>query len=175
MTSAERHNLIELYRSGPSLVEQCLAAVPAESLDYSPGPQRWSIRQIVLHIVDSDISSFMRLRKPVAEPGTQVPVYDEEKWARALHGDDMSLETALALFRAHRTYNCEFLGAVTDDEWKQEVDHPERGSMSLDDVLNLYARHPTWHIDHIKRTLDTWQRHQAGEEIDPDISLWVAP
>ena len=175
MTLAEREKLLELYKAGPDLVESCLGLIPSGAIDYSSGPERWSIRQIVLHVIDSDINSNMRLRKPVAEPGSEVPIYNQDLWAQHLHASAIPIETALALFRAFRAYNNAYFAAVTDKEWSQTVIHPEWRTVTLEFVLHVYANHPTWHIDHINRTHEVWSRAEAGEVIDPNVSLWVPP
>ena len=175
MTRTEREKLVELYKSGAEMVRSCLDSIPSGAIDYSAGPERWSIRQIVLHIVDSDINGNMRLRKPLAEPGSEVPVYNQGLWAERLHSDAISIETALALFGAFREYNNAYFAAVTEQEWSQTIIHPEWGTVSLQDVLHIYANHPGWHIDHINRTHEVWKRAEAGEVIDPNVSLWVPP
>lgn len=175
MTHEKRQELLDLYRNGADLLESCLSEVPEEAMHYKAGPERWSVHQIAFHVVDSDINSFMRLRKPVAEPGASVPVYDQDVWAECLHAGSMSRETALGLFRAYRAYNYEYLSAVSEKEWTQSIVHPEYGEMTLGNVLDLYANHVLWHTDHIERTVNAWRRSKAGETVDPGESLYVGP
>lgn len=175
MTKAERVKLLELYSAGPDLVASCLDSISKGAFDYSSGPERWSIRQIVFHIVDSDINGNMRLRKPLAEPETEVPIYNEELWVQRLHVDAIPIDSTLDLFRAFRTYNAAYFEAIAEDEWLQTVIHPEWGRVTLEYVLHVYANHPGWHIEHINRTHEVWKRAEAGEVIDPTVSLWVPP
>ena len=83
------------------------------------------------------------------------------------------LAVALELFQTFRSYNGAFFKAVDEAEWDQTFSHPERGEMTLTSALWLYANHPIWHIDHISRTADAWNRFRSGETIDPDESYWV--
>jgi len=173
MDKTKREELRELYRSGPERLEACVASVPEEALGYKPGPERWSVHQIVLHVVDADLNSFMRLRKPLAEPGSSVPVYDQDMWADRLHAESIPIHVAFSLFRAFRAYNEAFMDAVTEPEWSMTIKHPERGEITLENVLDIYANHPLWHIDHINRTVDAYNRTRAGESIDPNVSLYT--
>lgn len=175
MARRDRDGLLDLYRRGPELLEDAMGPVPPEAMDYSWGSGRWSIRQILIHVVDADIVGFLRLRKPLAEPGAGVPAFDQEAWAARLHCEAMPSRTALGLFRAFREYNLAYFAVVSESEWQASVVHPERGVMTLEDALRLYANHPLWHIDQITRSLDVWRRADAGEVIDPSYSAWTPP
>lgn len=175
MSDNTRSELIDLYRRGPDLLAAALAPIPQEARGFEPGGSRWSIHRIVIHIVDADLAGFMRLRKPVAEPGATVSGYSQEAWAAKLHPESIATEAALELLRAYRSYNLAYLAALSEAEWSGTVLHPERGEITLEAVLAMYARHPGLHIDHIERTYAAWQRVQAGEQLDPNESFWVPP
>lgn len=175
MSGTTRSQLIDLYRRGPDLLAAALEPIPPQARTFEPGGSRWSIHRIVIHIVDADLVGFVRLRKPVAEPGATVAGYSQEAWAAKLHPESIALEAALELLRAYRSYNLAFFAAVTETEWSETVVHPQRGQITLEAVLAMYARHPGLHIDHIERTYAAWQRVQAGEQLDPNESFWVPP
>jgi uncharacterized damage-inducible protein DinB len=40
----------------------------------------WSARQVIHHVADSEAQSYARLRRLIAEPGTQIQGYDEAGW-----------------------------------------------------------------------------------------------
>ena len=67
-----------------------------------------------MHVVDADLAGFMRICKPVAEPGDGVPAYSQEAWAAKLYPESIAIDTAIGLLRAYRAYNLAFFSAVTD-------------------------------------------------------------
>ncbi len=42
--------------------------------------ESWSARQVIHHVADSEAQSYARLRRLIAEPGTQIQGYDEAGW-----------------------------------------------------------------------------------------------
>ena len=49
----------------PGVAEALLKITP-EELDFKPGPKRWSVREIVHHLADSEMTAAVRLRLLVA-------------------------------------------------------------------------------------------------------------
>jgi DinB superfamily len=171
METKNRTDLINLYKNGPELLDSCLQSIPGEALEYKAGPDRWSIHEIVVHIIDSDINSFLRFRKAIAEPGDNVPVYDENQWIKKLFSPKMEIPFLLELLHVYRRYTGILLDTVGEDAWIGRIIHPENGEMTLDDVLNLYAAHIPVHIRQIQNTVDAWNTSRKGEYVDPDKSL----
>ena len=67
MLADERKKLIALYRDGYATVAEALLKITPEELDAKPGPGRWSVREIVHHLADSEMTSAIRLRLLLAE------------------------------------------------------------------------------------------------------------
>ena len=62
MLAEERKKLIELYRGGYATVAEALLTITPEELDVKPGPGRWSVRDIIHHLADSEMTAAVRLR-----------------------------------------------------------------------------------------------------------------
>jgi hypothetical protein len=74
---------------------------PRASSTPAPGPGRWSAREIVHHLADSEMTAAIRLRRLLAEERPAIQGYDQEEFARRLHYDRPH-EASLELFRAVR-------------------------------------------------------------------------
>jgi hypothetical protein len=171
MTVDERNTLIVLYKEGPEKLRICLSTIPVEGFEYKPGPERWSIHEIVVHIIDSDLNSLMRFNGTIAEAGRELPVYNQELWVAKLFTPQKTVPLCLNLLEAFREYNGILLDSVKEGDWKNSVVHPERGVITLEKVLQMYTNHIHDHIKQIEKTHDTWQKQQRGEYVDPDRSL----
>ena len=99
-------------------------------------------------------------------------MYDEDAWARLLPYHELPTDLALDLLETYRRYTYEYLARVSEDTWESTILHPESGTMTLHDVLRLYANHIDEHIRQIDLTVDAWQRHQRGEPVDTSVSFW---
>ena len=85
---------IEQYRGGVAAVELALAGITDDELDRAPAGE-WSPRMVVHHLADSETSSYLRLRKLLAETDPVLQGYDEAEWARraALRSADRSVRS----------------------------------------------------------------------------------
>jgi hypothetical protein len=134
-------------------------------MHWKPGPAKWSIHQIVVHLVDSEVNGYIRCRALVAEPGKTVMAYDQDHWANDLEYESQDLEESLELFRLLRRSTHRLLEAIPDSAWNHTIHHPERGMMMLDDWLQSYASHVPLHLGQINRNMKEWRVVEQGSEV----------
>jgi hypothetical protein len=149
MQPEERNQLIAQYTDGYRAVsEALLKATPAE-LDAQPAPGKWSARQIVHHLADSEMTAAVRFRLLLAEDKPAIKGYDQDRFAERLHYDRPH-EASLELFRAARASTAELMGCLTEADWLREGSHSEVGRFGLDTWLKIYAPHAHRHADQIR-------------------------
>ena len=64
----EISDLLERFRRGPELLAMVLTGVFGEEEDFIPEPGKWSIRQIIAHLADSEMVCAHRMRQ-IITPG----------------------------------------------------------------------------------------------------------
>lgn len=108
---------------------------------YAPG--KWDARHILAHLADNELAAGFRLRQMVAGVGVVQP-YDQDVWAtRYVRADPaLSLET----FRALRAWNLALYAGFSLEDWLTEVQHPERGLVSVDVMVRMLAGHDLNHL-----------------------------
>jgi DinB family protein len=158
MTREERNKLIESYgQAYPALLE-ALKEFPKEMWQWKPAPNKWSVHEIVVHIADSEANSHVRCRRFIAEPGSGVYGYDENKWADKLNYHAQSTEDALELFKWLRKTTYDLIKTVDDQTWQTAtVHHSENGLMHFEQWLIIYEEHVPVHIRQMKRNLEAWK------------------
>lgn len=149
MDAAQRRDLISRYRQGAAAVDDALAGSSDEELDRVP-PGGWSARMVVHHLADSETSSYLRLRKLLAEDDPQLQGYEEVRYAQVLHYD-RPIERSLAVFQAVRASSGELLDLLSDDDWTRAGTHSGSGTYSVEDWLTIYADHAFAHAHQITR------------------------
>jgi hypothetical protein len=149
-----RQKLIDAYKDGYRVVAEALAGAPDDELDGSPGEGRWTARQIVHHLADSEMTSAIRLRLLIASPNPNIVGYDQEEFARKLYYDDRPIEASLDAFNAARRSTAEILDRLTEAEWLREGTHTEHGRYTVYKWLELYAAHAHAHADQILAARD---------------------
>lgn len=172
MTNPERQSKIAAYGAAHERLLGALRQFPKEMWRYKPGPERWSIHEIIVHLADSEANSYVRCRRFVAEPGGRVLGYDENRWGDALNYHGQDPEDALELFRLLRRMSYELVKDLPDAVWSNTVDHSENGIMSMDDWLGIYTDHVTQHIQQMQATHAAWLAEKKGQRPDPERSLF---
>jgi hypothetical protein len=157
MTHDERTVLIESYGRAYDDLVAALDEVPREMWLFKPAPEKWSVHEVIVHIADSEANSYVRCRRFIAEPGTSVMAYDENKWASALRYHDQSADDALELFRLLRASCHSLIRDLPESVWANTIEHPENGTMTFDDWLRTYERHIPVHVAQIRRNVAAWE------------------
>jgi hypothetical protein len=150
MDHATRRKLIDQYRDGYRVVTEALGGARGPELDTPPAPGKWSARDIVHHLADSEMTSAVRLRLLVASDHPQITGYDQDEFARRLHYDTRSLHASLAAFQAARLTTAEILERMTEEDWQREGTHSESGRYTVERWLEIYAAHAHGHADQIR-------------------------
>jgi len=149
MTPTERHALIEQYANGYQAVLEALAGATEAELDARPGPGRWSAREIVHHLADSEMTSAIRLRRLLVEADPLIQGYDQDAFARRLFYD-RPIGASLDAFRAARASTVEILRRMNDADWARSGRHSESGPYGPVDWLRIYAAHAHGHAEQIR-------------------------
>lgn len=161
----ERKELLNQYLEGVTRLEATINGLTSEELDFKPGQEKWSIREVIIHLADSEVNAFLRYRSIISEPGKKAFVVDEASWAKALNYQQQLVGEYLQLFKLLRsiTYHQLILLPNTDELWKSRCTiHEYLGRISLEKWLELYVQHVETHINQIKRNLKQF-RENAGK------------
>lgn len=155
MDTQTRQQLIDAYKDGYRVVAEALTGATDAELDAVPGEGKWSARQIVHHLADSEMTSAIRLRMLIASPNPSIVGYDQEEFARKLYYTDRPIEASLDAFSAARRSTAEILDRMSEAEWLREGTHSEHGRYTVLKWLELYAAHAHSHADQILVAIDT--------------------
>ncbi|MGH2409691.1 MAG: DinB family protein [Chloroflexota bacterium] len=154
MVANERTHLIEQYAQGYARVVEALDGITEQELDRrSPGGD-WTPRQIVHHLADSETTSYIRVRRLLAEEQPAILGYDEELFARRL-GYDWPITTSLEVLKAVRRATVVLLERLTEEQWQRSGTHDQLGAYGVEVWLAMYAAHAHDHADQIRRARDS--------------------
>jgi hypothetical protein len=148
MDLASRQELIARYKDGYRAVSEALAGASDAELDAHPAPGKWSAREIVHHLADSEMNGALRLRVLVAGPERVVLGYDQDQFARALYYG-RPIDASLQAFKAARETTAEILDRMSEADWQREGTHNEIGRYTLERWLEIYAAHAHKHAQQI--------------------------
>ena len=132
---------------------EAVRGLDQHQLDTPYRPGGWTVRQVIHHLPDSHMNSYVRFKLALTEDEPAIKPYDEAAWANLGDTAGTPVETSLTLLEALHTRWVTLLRGLTDSEWKRTMRHPVNGLLRLDQVLALYAWHGDHHIAHIQNAL----------------------
>ncbi|MBB6452068.1 catechol 2,3-dioxygenase-like lactoylglutathione lyase family enzyme [Salirhabdus euzebyi] len=110
------NQIVELYKQGPVMLEKALHGLSDADLDLVRAPGKWSIRQTVLHFIDSDITSLHKIKFALAESGREYirNAYDPNNWESGTKYSSRSITIAVQLFMLQREHVLEMCTSLPD-------------------------------------------------------------
>lgn len=109
----------------------------------------WTIRQVVHHLPDSHINSYVRFKLALTEDNPQIKTYEEHLWAELPDTFKTPIDVSLNLLDALHTRWAILLRSLTDEQFEKTFQHPEWEKITLSKTLALYAWHSKHHLAHI--------------------------
>src|SRR5271155_4431505 len=97
VTEPERAAFIEAISEAPSRLNAAVAGLTPQQLDTPYRPGGWTVRQVVHHLPDSHMNSYMRFRLALTEDEPTVKTYDEARWAELADAKNAPIEPSLIL------------------------------------------------------------------------------
>ena len=129
-----------------------LASLTAElseaQLNQAPAAGKWSVREILSHLADAEIVFAFRIRQTLSEPHHVIQPFDQDHWAKPYLR--YSAQLAIATFTAVRNWNLAVINGLTPEDLQRPVTHPERGTMTLQTVVETMGGHDMNHIHQIE-------------------------
>lgn len=156
MTRDERRQMVESFGRSPALLAAVLRQLPKKMWLYKPSPERWSIHEIIVHLADSEASSYVRCRHLIAEPGRAIPEFDPARWAGTLGYFHQSTRESIEVVRRLRKMTYNLLVTLPEPVWLHTLQHPQEGEISLEQWIERQERHIPHHIEQMKGNYDVW-------------------
>jgi uncharacterized damage-inducible protein DinB len=147
-TPEQRREWIREIAEAPARLRAAVAGLSEAQLDTPYRPGGWTVRQVVHHLPDSHMNSYVRLKLALTEDTPVIKTYDEALWAE-LPDTAMSIETSLTLLEALHGRWVRLLESMTGTDFSRAFQHPELGTIRLEQNLALYAWHGKHHVAHI--------------------------
>ncbi len=124
-----------------------------ELLVWQPGPGKWSINEIVGHLLDSNIVNSYRIRKIISEPVTPIVTFAHENWTARQHFNENPMEDLLAAYDALTTYNASLLKKLDEEQWLRYGMKDEERISVTHIVDRFICGHVEGHLAQIDRNI----------------------
>jgi hypothetical protein len=114
---------------------------------YAPG--KWSIRQVLIHLAQTELALGTRARYALAQQGYTAQPFSQDNWLPLDAGMDGA--TALDVYTTLRRMNVAMFGGRSGAELDRPFSHPEYGELTVRWIVNQMAGHDIHHLKQIER------------------------
>jgi uncharacterized damage-inducible protein DinB len=142
-------NPLKVQAATAGKIEKLIKGVPKARLKKRPAPGKWSVGEILAHIVDTEIVAGYRMRSILGAPGTPIPAFDQDKWAEAENYGKQDPRLSLEVYRTVREANLRLMKSLRPEQWKHFGIHAERGEESVERLSQMMAGHDLNHLGQI--------------------------
>jgi hypothetical protein len=149
VTKEIRNDFINTIEILPSQLRKEVENLTQQQLDTPYRDGGWTIRQVVHHLPDSHINSYVRFKLALTEDNPQIKTYEEHLWAELPDTFITPIEVSLNLLESLHNRWAILLRSLTDEQFERTFQHPEWGNITLSKTLALYAWHSKHHLAHI--------------------------
>ena len=148
-TPSQRVQFIDQIAATPDRLRSAVAGLNADQMEAPYRPGGWTVRQVVHHLPDSHLNSYIRCKFALTEQSPIIKSYDEAQWAELEDSRSTPIEVSLTLLDSLHQRWVTLLKSLTPQDLARTFRHPELGEVSLDRNLALYAWHGAHHVAHI--------------------------
>ena len=142
---------LETIAQFPAKISELANSMTEEELDSQYRPEGWTARQVIHHVVDSHMNSYIRFKWTLTENEPMIKAYEEKFWAELPEAKTAPVEISLNLLAALHARWSLMLNAMTEEDWSRKLNHPDwEKPLNLKLMLGLYAWHCRHHLEHVR-------------------------
>ena len=148
-SDTSRAAAVAAIASAPAALRRSVHGLNNSQIDTPYRPEGWTVRQLVHHMADSHVNAYVRHRLALTEDNPTIKPYDENLWAELSDAKAAPIESSLQMLEAMHERWVLSLKVMEPAHFSRTLNHPERGPMTLDLMLELYAWHGKHHVAHV--------------------------
>ena len=96
VTDDKRQHWIQEIEETPARLRSAVSELSDEQLDTPYRPDGWTVRQVIHHVFDSHVSSYVRFKWVLTEDEPTIKAYDQDRWAELDEARMAPVEMSLA-------------------------------------------------------------------------------
>lgn len=150
ITSVHISKWIDIIEDFPVQLIKLTAPFTEEQLNTPYRPEGWTVRQLVHHLADSHLNSYIRFKWALTEVKPTIKPYHEDRWAELSDGRNAPIGLSLNILEALHAKWVYVLKILNANELQHTFLHPDnRKETSLAEAIGHYAWHCVHHFAHI--------------------------
>ena len=149
VTPANRKRIILDIAELPGRLRDAVEGLSDAQLDTPYRPGGWTVRQVVHHLADAHLHSYIRTKFAQAENEPTIMPFEENAWANLKDAKSGPIEPSLLLLDGVQSRWAQVLESLSEADWARKFVHPARGPVTQSAHVPVYAWHGRHHTAHI--------------------------
>jgi hypothetical protein len=151
LSAAERASYVQQIADLPAQATALARQIGGVKLQEPYRPGGWNGRQVVHHLADSHMNSYVRFRLALTEDNPTIRPYDETAWAELPDVAATPITVSLDLLTALHSRWVTLLHHLSEEQWQRTFYHPgSKLTITLEQATVMYAWHGRHHLGHLQ-------------------------
>ncbi|MEQ9468668.1 MAG: putative metal-dependent hydrolase [Ekhidna sp.] len=139
----------------PEKLKKLVGNLSYDELELTYRPGGWNVKQVVHHLADSHMNSFIRFKLVLTEDNPTIKPYNEAAWARTPDADNEDINESIEILEGLHNRWVVLMKSLKPEDKKRTYFHPEHNKeFTLEWMLGLYDWHCRHHLAHIKQAIE---------------------
>jgi uncharacterized damage-inducible protein DinB len=134
-------------------IRRLVEAWSPDAFERSYAPGKWSARQILIHLAQTELALTARARYALTQPGYQAQGFSQDDWMPIDAGADA--RTALGAYTALRAMNLAMWKRLSTRDLDRPFSHPEYGDLTVGWIMAQMAGHDIHHLKQLEQVKGT--------------------
>jgi len=128
--------------------------LPASALEKTYAPGKWTVRELLNHIVDAETVLYDRVRRVISEPKSVIWGFRQDDWCQALDYKTFPLEINKDIYSSVRAAVIYLAEQHYIKDGENPFVHSETGLRTLKDEFDKIAWHNQHHLKQIEKAIE---------------------
>src|SRR4051812_22402694 len=151
---------LEAMQSSIDRMRALMREWSAAQFERSYAPGKWTARQILIHLAQTEIALGNRARMALATPNYASQAFEQDRWMelesrRSGGSGGLSGAAALDALAAMNTMNRAFFALLSEAERAMPFTHPEYGALTVAWIIDQMGGHLVHHLVHFEQIART--------------------
>lgn len=159
-------HLLKEYADGAKILLDRMKEINEKMLSYRPKREdAWTIKEHVIHLIDSEINGFVRLKSIIAQPGSTCYVMEEEAWTKNIRRKNEDVTKYLSVFKLIREMVYDLLIDEVEENWRGDYFirhyHGETLKVTIEKFLEIYINHLKFHLEYLDKNIEEYNENTS--------------
>lgn len=156
------HKMLRQLEHSTAVYRNLLADITEQQARWKPTPEKWSILEVLCHLIDEERDDFrQRIRLTLQNPDQQWPGIDPESWARDRKYNSRKFPEMRQAFFRERNESLQWLKNTINEDWEKYYTHPTIGKLKAGDLLASWITHDWLHIRQVSNLTLQWLKMES--------------